>query len=102
MYTKIEHNYTKEELEYLLELISKIKEMDFNISNELMIDNPQEEIFNIANKQIILRTNGKKYIEMSVLFSMQYIKDKNIAIVSINYEFKNNLDLIEKLLLKEI
>ena len=101
MCTKLEHDYSKEELNYILALMSKIRDMDFNVSNELVINEPPKEMFNIINKQITLKTKSKEHMSMCVFISMQYIKDKNIAIVSINNELKNNLDLIEKLLLKE-
>lgn len=102
MYTEIEHNYSKQELNYILELIPKIRDIDFNISNELIINEPPKEMFDVINKQITLKANSSKSMSMSIFISMKYIKNINIAIISINYDFKNNLDLIEKLLLKEI
>lgn len=94
---KLEHDFNKDEIGFILSLISFIKDNrnSINKSNRIDIHGYNKEfIFNVMSKSIIINFNNKDFIVLNIVTG---VKCENYSMtIEINYKALEYLDFIEK------
>ena len=95
-YKRISCQFTKSEIEIILEILKIVKKFDANSSTRIEIKGYSDELRNILKKSIKLN-NGKQgdWIILSLITDICHKKEADISIININYAIIDYIDLLE-------
>lgn len=92
---KLKHEFNKSEAEFILKLISFIKDNDISKNNLISVNGYTEEfLYKIMTKSIIINNDNGDIIKLSIIISVGC--KNNSSVVEINYKLLEYIDFVKK------
>lgn len=102
-YKRLNHEFTKHEVEIILKILEMVKKFDANSSTIIEIKGYNDELRNIIKKSIKLDNSEQgNWIKLSLITDIYYEKEIDTSIININCDIIDYINLLENELKKII